>query len=107
MNSVVVCSICRHSVLVVSLGVVLLFRCSTGVSPVPLFCGILIVPSVFHCYADVSVPPVFRQCSAVPYSVVPCSGVPGFIVSRALTNTFMIVFDSEAVTQMCSVKKVS
>ena len=105
LNSVVVCSMCRRSVLIVSLGVVLLFRCSAGVSPVPLFCGILIVPSVFRCYAGVSVP-MFRLFSAVPYSVVPFSGVPGFIVCRALTNTFMIVFDSEAVTQMYSVIKV-
>ena len=48
--------------------VVLLFRCS---SHVPLFRGILIVPSVFRCSASV---PVFCQCSSVP----PVFRVPQF-----------------------------
>ena len=48
--------------------IVLLFRCS---SHVPLFRGILIVPSVFRCSASV---PVFCQCSSVP----PIFRVPQF-----------------------------
>ena len=63
-----------------------MFRCSGGV---PLFQPCFVVPRVFR------VPVLFRRsagvpcsgvlvvfgCSAgVPCSVVPCSGVPGFIV---------------------------
>ena len=77
-----------------------LFCCSPHV---PLFRDIPFVPSVFRCFISV---PVFRQCSgvlsmfqcsisvpvfrwcsvAVPCSVVPCSGVPGFIVCRMKQN---------------------
>ena len=63
--------------------ILLLFSCYTIRS-------IAIVPSVFRCSASASmfrqrsgVPSVFRQCSAsVLCSIVPGSGVPGFIVCR-------------------------
>ena len=61
--------------------VVTLFRCS---SHVPLFRGIPIVLPVFGCmFRQCSgVPPVSQFSAGVPRSVVPCSGVPGFIVCR-------------------------
>ena len=59
--------------------VVTLFRCS---SHVPLFRGIPIVLPVFRCmfHHCSGVSPLFRCSAGVPCSVVPCSGVPGFIL---------------------------
>ena len=79
LNSVMLSAqLCRRSVLIVFLDVVLLFRCSPGVLlfhfsvTFQLFRHRSVVPPVFRSCAIV---PVFRHCSGVP-----CSGVPGFIV---------------------------
>ena len=70
----------------------------------PLFRGFSIVPAMLHLSGAVSlfwrcsivqrvfhvpvfrwcfvVPVLFRRSAGVPCSVVPCSGVPGFIVGR-------------------------
>ena len=76
----VICSICRGSVLVVFLDVVLLFRCYAGVF---LF-RFSVIFSLFHqqCsknapvfWCSVNIPPLIRCAAGVTFS-----GVPGFIV---------------------------
>ena len=70
----VICSICRCSVLVVLLGVVLLLRDSAALL-------MFLYSVVFWLFRQCSVVmPVFRCSAGVPCWVVPCSGVPGFIV---------------------------
>ena len=75
--------------LVVFLGVVLLLCCSAAfhMFHYSVVCQYSVVPPVVRCSDSVpafaSVPSV-SQCSAgVPFSVVPCFGVPGFIVCLA------------------------
>ena len=69
--------------------VVTLFRCS---SHIPVFHGIPIVLPVFGCmfHQCSGVPSVFRYSADVPCSVVPCSGVPGFIVCQKFSHTWLI-----------------
>ena len=66
--------------------VVTFFRFS---SYVPLLRGIPIVLPVFGCmFRQFSgVPPVFRCFAGLPCSVVPCSGVHGFIVCPRIRAT--------------------
>ena len=80
----VICSVCHRSVLVVFLGAVPLFSCSSHVPP---FHGIAIVLPVFRCSASVlvfcqrsGVLSVFQYSASVLCSIVLCSGVLGFIV---------------------------
>ena len=63
-------------------------------SPVPLFRGIPIVPSVFDC------------STSVPCSIVPCSGVSGFIVCRLNLNNVGATFAETGYYQKTNRSKI-
>ena len=79
---------------------------------VPLFHGIRlfrqcsIVPPVFRCSARIPVfPSVFRCSTGAPRYVVPCSGVPGFIVGFELRKLggFPVRMRREDFSKLCAV----
>ena len=96
----IICSICCYSVLAVFVGIVLLFHCSTGVLQFHY-------SVVFQLFRQCSiVPPVFQYSTSVPCSIVPCSGVSGFIVCRLNLNNAGATFAETGYYQKINRSKI-